>query len=68
VWVEDTRSATTLHRGDEITAYESLPGNYARFYTEVRHAIAGEGDWPVSTADAIAVAKIIDQARKISIR
>ena len=68
VWTEDTRSVATIHRGDETIEYESVPGNYASFYSQVHEAILGTGAWPVSTADAIAVATIIDQAREITIR
>jgi hypothetical protein len=44
-----------------------LDGNYTQFYTLVKAALNG-GEWPVSTDEALAVAKIIDQAREISFR
>ena len=68
VWVEDTRSKAELYRGDAQEEYESLPGNYATFYSMVHDALQGKGEWPVTTSQAIAVATIIDQARELSIR
>jgi len=38
------------------------------YYAQVAQAIAGKAPWPVTPDDALAVAKIIDQARAISIR
>lgn len=52
---------------DEITEYGSIDGNYTEFYTQVNGALSG-GKWPVSTDEALAVARIIDQAREVSFR
>ena len=67
VWGESTKSKAFIHRGDEITEYQSVDGNYAQFYNLVKAALAG-GPWPVSTSEALAVATIIDAARANSFR
>jgi hypothetical protein len=67
-WSVDTRTPAFIHRGDEITEYESLPGDYVQFYLQVKAALANGGEWPVSTDDALYIARIIDQARKESTR
>jgi len=67
-WAEKTATRAFLHQGDVITEIAAEPGNYAIFYSLVADAIKGEGDWPVSPADALAVARIIDEAKRISIR
>ena len=38
-----------------------------QFYTQVKEALSG-GSWPVTTDEALSVAKIIDLARLNSIR
>ena len=67
VWEQSTKSKAFIHRGDEVTEYESVNGNYAQFYTQVKEALSG-GIWPVTTDEALRVAKIIDLARLNSIR
>ena len=67
-WNVPTTSKATIHRGDEIVEIESENGNYAQFYELVKGALAGKNPWPVSTADALAVASIIDEARVNSVR
>jgi len=57
-----------IHRGDQITDYPAEAGNYSLFYSQVADAINGKGAWPVTADDALAVAKILDEARAISIR
>jgi hypothetical protein len=54
--------------GEQEVEYPAVPGNYAQFYKEVETAIHGDGAWPVSENEALAVAKIIEEAREISIR
>lgn len=66
-WTIPSKSKTFIYRGDEVEEIDSEPGNYAHFYLEVEGAIAGKNAWPVSTQDALLVAKIIDQARAQSI-
>jgi predicted dehydrogenase len=67
VWGESTKSKSFIHRGDEIMEYQSVAGNYAQFYVQVKEALSG-GSWPVSIDEALNVAKIIDLARQNSIR
>ena len=66
-WPKGAKSKAFLHLGDEIISYPSVDGNYAQFYSQVKNALAG-GKWPVSTAEALVVAEIIDKAREISFR
>jgi predicted dehydrogenase len=66
-WQQSTKSAAYIHAGDQVVEYQSVDGNYTQYYLEVKNALAG-GKWPVSTEEALAVAKIIDQAREISFR
>lgn len=64
-WKLLTQSKAFLHRGDIVKEIESVPGNYAHFYKEVESAITQGTPWPVSTDDALLVAKLIDQAREV---
>ena len=68
VWTPPAITPAFIHRGDEVISYDAEPGNYATFYQQVGAAIKGVGKWPVTPAEALAVAKIIDDARAISIR
>ena len=68
IWSEETATRSFLHQGDVITEIPSEPGNYAIFYSIVADAIKGKGDWPVSTSEALAVARIIEEAKRASIR
>jgi predicted dehydrogenase len=67
-WSVDTRTPAFIHRGEDITEYESVPGDYVQFYLQVKTALETGSAMPVSTDDALYVAKIIDQARSISTR
>lgn len=67
-WSVDTRTPAYIHRGDEITEYPSLAGDYVQFYLQVKAALETGAPWPVSTSDALFIARIIDQARAQSIR
>jgi scyllo-inositol 2-dehydrogenase (NADP+) len=67
-WEEPTISRAFLHRGDDISEVVAENGNYAIFYQLVKGALAGENEWPVSTSDARDVARLIDDARKLSFR
>ncbi len=67
-WAVDTRTPAFIHRGDEVTEYESVPGDYVQFYMQVKDALTSGSPMPVSTDDALYIAKIIDQAREISVR
>lgn len=68
IWSPASITPAYIHRGDEVTPYPAQGGNYSLFYSQVAEAIAGKADWPVSCEDALAVAKILDEARRISIR
>ena len=67
-WSMPTTQRAFLHRGTEVEELQSENGNYAQFYKLVEGAIAGNNPWPVSNADALQVASIIDQARNQSVR
>jgi predicted dehydrogenase len=66
-WSMPTNSRAFLHRGDEVIEIESENGNYAQFYIQVKGALLGHHEWPVSISDALAVAQIIDEARISSV-
>ena len=67
-WSVDTRTPAFIHRGDEITEYESVPGDYVQFYLQVKAALENGSAMPVSTDDALYIARTIDQARANSVR
>lgn len=67
-WSVDTRTPAFIHRGEEVTEYESVPGDYVQFYLQVKQALETKSAMPVSTDDALYIARIIDQARKESTR
>ena len=67
-WSTPMTSAAAIHRGDEVTSVDSVPGNYAAFYTLVKSAIESGSPAPVSLADALRVAEIIEEARALSVR
>ncbi len=65
-WSQPTMSAAYIHRGDEVEKIRSEAGNYGHFYLQVEAAITEGAPWPVSNEDALLVADIIDQARKVN--
>jgi predicted dehydrogenase len=67
-WDVSTKSEARIIRGEVVTDLQVEDGNYARFYELVAGAIAGTNEWPVSKAEIIAVAKIIDEARELNFR
>ena len=67
-WSYTTTAQAFIHRGDAVEEIESIPGNYGHFYRLVELAITTGGPMPVSNSDALLVASIIDQARKIGTR
>lgn len=67
-WSVDTRTPAFIHRGEEVTEYASVPGDYVQFYLRVKAALETGSGMPVSNEDTLYVAKIIDQARSISTR
>ena len=64
-WSEPTSSVAHIHRGDQVEEIVGEPGNYALFYSAVASAITSGTTWPITNDDALLVAQIIDQARKI---
>ena len=68
VWIPPAITPAFIHRGDEVIPYSGEAGNYSLFYLKVAEAINGQGPWPVTPDDALAVAKILDDARALSIR
>jgi scyllo-inositol 2-dehydrogenase (NADP+) len=68
VWTPPAITPAFIHRGEEVISYPGEPGNYSLFYSKVAEAIEGKGPWPVTPDDALAVAKILDNARALSIR
>ena len=68
VWNPPAITPAFIHRGDEVVPYPAEPGNYSSFYMQVAAAISGFRAWPVTSDDALAVAKILDDARALSIR
>jgi predicted dehydrogenase len=67
-WEKPMTSEALIHKGEEVTAVDSVSGNYAVFYTLVKAAIESGSPAPVSLADALRVAEIIEEARAISVR
>jgi scyllo-inositol 2-dehydrogenase (NADP+) len=68
LWDPPATSTATIHRGISLSNFPSKAGNYSQFYKLVENAIAGTGPWPVSQADILAVAQILEKAREISVR
>lgn len=68
MWSTPMTSAAAIHKGDEVISVESVPGNYAAFYSLVKPAIENGSAAPVSLADALRVAEIIEEARVLSVR
>ena len=68
MWSTPMTSAAAIHKGDEVTSVDSVPGNYAAFYSLMKAAIESGSAAPVSLADALRVAEIIEEARAISVR
>ena len=68
IWSLPTTSRAFLHRGDTVEEIAGVPGNYGNFYLQVKGALAGENEWPVSHGEIIAVAQMIDKAREINVR
>lgn len=62
-WQQAIQTPARIFRGDESEAIAVEEGDYPAFYRACSSAIRGEGEWPVSTNDVLAVAKIIQQAR-----
>jgi predicted dehydrogenase len=67
-WSAPMINTAEIHKGGEVLPVDSVSGNYAAFYTLVKAAIESGSAAPVSLADALRVAEIIEEARAISVR
>ena len=67
-WNVPTSSQAYIQRGDSREEIQTVPGNYGHFYLAVRDALEGNGTLPITHAQIIDVATIIDKAREISVR
>ena len=67
-WDVSTKSEARIIRGEIVSDLQVEDGNYAQFYALVAGAVAGKNAWPVSKAEIIAVATIIDKARELNFR
>jgi hypothetical protein len=67
-WSTPMTNMAEIHKGGEILPVDCVSGNYAAFYTLVKAAIETGAPAPVSLADALRVAEIIEEARAISVR
>ena len=67
-WSAPMTNMAEIHKGGEVLPVDSVSGNYAAFYTLVKAAIETGSAAPVSLADALRVAEIIEEARAISVR
>ena len=69
-WIDgdEITSSAKIYKGSDSFSYRGEAGFYPAFYNEVRIAIEYGGELPVSRELSLSVARIIDQARQISIR
>jgi predicted dehydrogenase len=67
-WSAPMTNRAEIYKGGEILPVDSVSGNYAAFYTLVKAAIETGSAAPVTLADALRVAEIIEEARAISVR
>jgi scyllo-inositol 2-dehydrogenase (NADP+) len=69
-WIDgdEITSSAKIYKGSDSFSYRGEAGFYPAFYNEVRLAIEYGGELPVSRELSLSVARIIDQARQISIR
>ena len=66
-WPKGAKSEARIFTGEDSKSYPSENGNYVKFYQAVKAGLQ-TGVMPISGEMILQVAKIIDQARKISIR
>ena len=64
---QEITTEARIHKGNDSFSYPGVPGSYPNFYQQVRSALEIGTDLPVSRDFALSVARIIDQAREISI-
>jgi len=68
VWDVPTATPAYFFTGTDFTEIVSENGNYCEYYLAVKAALGGNSPWPVPVEDSLAVARILDEAREISIR
>ena len=61
-WGQPIETPARIVRGDESNDITPEQGDYPAFYRACAAALRGEGQWPISTTDVLAVAKLIQQA------
>ena len=61
-WGQAIETPARIVRGDESNDITPEQGDYPAFYRACAAALRGEGQWPISTNDVLAVAKLIQQA------
>jgi scyllo-inositol 2-dehydrogenase (NADP+) len=66
-WLENTSSSALIYRGDVQEKFEADSGNYCVFYSLVHEAIVNKTPMPIPADEILAVAEIIDQARKLNL-
>ena len=62
-WQQPIETPARIVRGDESHEIALEQGDYPAFYRACANALRGEGEWPISANEVLAVARIIDQAR-----
>lgn len=62
---ESVSSDIRITAGERSFTYPSVPGNYSEFYSKVREALESGGPLPISRDFALAVARIVDQAKEL---
>jgi scyllo-inositol 2-dehydrogenase (NADP+) len=68
IWSVPTASRAFIIRGDHREEIVAQPGNYGRFYLDVKRALSEGGSMPISKEQVLAVAAVIDKAREINVR
>ena len=61
----EVTSEARMIAGEKNYSYAAEPGNYAQFYASVRDALLVGSQMPITRSQALAVAQILDQARRI---
>jgi scyllo-inositol 2-dehydrogenase (NADP+) len=61
-WGQPIETPARIVRGDEMNDLTPEQGDYPAFYRACAAALRGEGQWPISTTEVLAVAKLIQEA------
>ena len=62
-WQQPIETPARIVRGDQDEEIKPEAGDYPAFYRACAAALRGEGEWPISTDEILAVATIIEQAK-----